>query len=57
MNKAIMVREPLSFCSSPDQRLKRGIRGTLRRARGTGRLCKGGSAEKGACSGEIGFFA
>jgi hypothetical protein len=51
MNTAIRVRERLSFRPSPDKGVKWEIRGALRRARGTGRLCKGGPA------GQEGFAA
>jgi hypothetical protein len=55
MNKVIMVRERSSFRLSPDKGGERGIHGALLRARGTGRLRKGGPAGQGVCGGEIGF--
>jgi hypothetical protein len=45
------ARERLSFRPSPDKGVERGIRGARRRARGTGRLYKGGPA------GQEGFAA
>jgi hypothetical protein len=51
MNAVIMMRERLSFRPSPDKGVERGIRGAQRRARGTGRLCKGGP------TGQEGFTA
>jgi hypothetical protein len=45
------ARERLPFRPSPDKGVERGIRGALRRACGTGRLCKGGPA------GQEGFAA
>jgi hypothetical protein len=45
------ARERLPFRSSPDKGVERGIRGARRRARGTGRLCKGSPA------GQEGFAA
>jgi hypothetical protein len=41
-NVVLRARERLSLRPSPDKGVERGIRGALRRARGTGRLCKGG---------------
>jgi hypothetical protein len=42
MNAVIRMREHSSIRPSPDKGVERGIRGALRRACGTGRLCKGG---------------
>jgi hypothetical protein len=50
MNAVIRVRERLSF-RPPGKGVERGIRGAQRRARGTGRLGKGGPA------GQEGFAA
>jgi hypothetical protein len=58
MNKVIMVRERFSFRPSPDKGVERGIRGALRRACGTGRLCKGGPAgQEGFAALKLGLFA
>jgi hypothetical protein len=51
MNTVIMARKRLSLRPSPGKGVERGIHGALRRARGTGRLCKGGPA------GQEGFAA
>ena len=58
MNAVIMARERLPFRSSPDKGVERGIRGALRRARGTGRLCKGGPpGQEGFVAVESAFLA
>jgi hypothetical protein len=46
-------RERSIFRPSPDKGVERGIRGALRRARGTGCLCKGDTAGQGVCGGGI----
>jgi hypothetical protein len=56
MNKVIMARERSLFRPSPDKGVERGIHGALLRARGTGRLCKGGLAGQGVCSSGISFL-